>query len=74
MLAAVAAGTHADLQSAMAAMSSVAGRNAPTGEAIGRLHEARYQAFLKSQQLAREVRDSLAPLLAAQSAPATAAH
>ncbi|MBN9357166.1 MAG: FGGY-family carbohydrate kinase [Herbaspirillum huttiense] len=74
MLAAVAAGTHADLQSAMAAMSSVAGRNAPTGEAIGRLHEARYQAFLKSQHLAREVRDSLAPLLAAQSAPATAAH
>jgi len=49
-------------------MSSVAGRNAPAGAAIGRLHEARYQAFLKSQQLAREVRDSLAPLLAAQAA------
>jgi ribulose kinase len=31
MLAAVAAGTHADLQTAMASMSSVAGRNAPTG-------------------------------------------
>lgn len=68
MLAAVAAGVHADLQGAMAAMSSVAGRNAPAGAAIGRLHEARYQAFLKSQQLAREVRDSLAPLLAAQAA------
>ncbi len=74
MLAAVAAGTHADLQTAMASMSSVAGRNAPTGEAIGRLHEVRYQAFLKSQQLAREIRDSLAPLLAAQSAPAAASH
>ncbi|NUT60219.1 FGGY-family carbohydrate kinase [Herbaspirillum sp. C9C3] len=70
MLAAVAAGTHADLKTAMAAMSSVAGRNAPVGEAIGQLHQARYQAFLNSQQLAREVRDSLAPLLAAQSATA----
>ncbi|EIJ48394.1 D-ribulose/ribitol kinase [Herbaspirillum sp. GW103] len=70
MLAAVAAGTHADLKTAMAAMSSVAGRNAPVGETIGQLHQARYQAFLNSQQLAREVRDSLAPLLAAQSATA----
>ncbi|BEV14087.1 FGGY-family carbohydrate kinase [Herbaspirillum sp. DW155] len=68
MLAAVATGSYADLRTAMTAMSSVAGRNTPTGEAIGRLHEARYQAFLKSQQLAREVRDSLAPLLAAQAA------
>jgi D-ribulokinase len=32
------------------------------------VHEARYQAFIKSQQLAREVRESLAPLLAAHDA------
>ncbi|AYR23159.1 FGGY-family carbohydrate kinase [Herbaspirillum rubrisubalbicans] len=68
MLAAVAAGSYPDLQSAMPAMSALAGRNEPVGGDIARLHQARYQAFIKSQQLAREVRDSLAPLLAAQAA------
>lgn len=65
MLAAVAAGLHADLPTAMPAMSSVAGRSEPADGAIRALHQARYEAFLKSQQLARAVRDSLAPLLAA---------
>lgn len=65
MLAAVAAGLHADLQSAMPAMSSVAGCSLPAQGDIAALHAARYQAFLKSQQLARALRDSLAPLLAA---------
>ncbi|NQE50093.1 FGGY-family carbohydrate kinase [Herbaspirillum rubrisubalbicans] len=68
MLAAVAAGSYPDLPSAMPAMSRLAGRNEPVGGDIARLHQARYQAFIKSQQLAREVRDSLAPLLAAQAA------
>ena len=66
MLAAVAAGLHADLQTAMPAMSSVAGREQAAGGDIARLHAARYQVFLNSQQLARASRDSLAPLLAAQ--------
>lgn len=66
MLAAVAAGTYADLRSAMSAMASVAGREQAAGGDIARLHAARYQVFLDSQQLARASRDSLAPLLAAQ--------
>ncbi|MDR6585308.1 D-ribulose/ribitol kinase [Herbaspirillum sp. BH-1] len=66
MLAAVAAGTYADLRCAMSAMSSVAGREQAAGGDIARLHAARYQVFLNSQQLARASRDSLAPLLAAQ--------
>ncbi|ONN66163.1 FGGY-family carbohydrate kinase [Herbaspirillum sp. VT-16-41] len=66
MLAAVAAGTYADLRRAMSAMSSVAGREQAAGGDIARLHAARYQVFLNSQQLARASRESLAPLLAAQ--------
>lgn len=66
MLAAVAAGTYADLRSAMSAMASVAGREQAAGGDIARLHAARYRVFLDSQQLARASRDSLAPLLAAQ--------
>ncbi|MBG7622570.1 FGGY-family carbohydrate kinase [Herbaspirillum sp. AP02] len=66
MLAAVAAGIYPDLRSAMPAMSSVAGREQAAGGDIARLHAARYQVFLNSQQLARVSRDSLAPLLAAQ--------
>ncbi len=69
MLAAVAAGVHADLRRAMPAMSRVAGRNEPASGRVRALHEARYQAFIKSQQLAREVRESLAPLL--KQAPGT---
>ena len=53
---------------AMPAMSRVAGRNEPASGRIRALHAARYQAFVKSQQLARELRESLAPLLAAHDA------
>lgn len=67
MLAAVAAKTYPDLQTAMPAMSSVAGRAEPVAGALCALHEARYRAFLKLQKLAREVRDDIEPLLAAAS-------
>lgn len=65
MLAAVASGLHGDLQAAMPAMSAVAGRAVPALGPIRALHEARYQAFLKLQALARELRRDLTPLIAA---------
>ncbi|MDE1157279.1 MAG: FGGY-family carbohydrate kinase [Neorhizobium sp.] len=65
MLAAVASGLYGDLQAAMPAMSAVAGRATPADGPIRALHEARYQAFLKLQALARELRHELAPLIAA---------
>ncbi|MFN7026943.1 MAG: FGGY-family carbohydrate kinase, partial [Pseudorhizobium sp.] len=65
MLAAVASQTYPNLQTAMPAMSVVTGRCEPATGAIGALHEARYQAFLKIQTLARQVRDEMQPLLAA---------
>lgn len=67
MLAAVAAKTYVDLQTAMPAMSSVAGRSEPADGPVRALHEARYRAFLKTQTLAREVRDEIEPLLTAVS-------
>ncbi len=67
MLAAVAAKTYPDLQAAMPAMSAVAGRCEPAMGNIRALHEARYQAFLKIQTLARFVRGDMEPLLAATS-------
>lgn len=67
MLAAVAAKTYPDLQTAMPAMSSVAGRCEPAGGRARILHEVRYQAFLKLQALAREVRHDMEPLLATTS-------
>lgn len=67
MLAAVAAKTYPDLQAAMPAMSAVAGRCEPAMGNIRVLHEARYQAFLKIQTLARVVRGDMEPLLAATS-------
>jgi D-ribulokinase len=68
MLAAVASNTYPDLQTAMPAMSAVAGRCEPATGAIGALHEARYQAFLMVQALARQVRNEMQPLLAAATA------
>ncbi|MBU1312347.1 MAG: FGGY-family carbohydrate kinase [Alphaproteobacteria bacterium] len=65
MLAAVASRTYPDLQTAMPAMSAVIGRCAPATGATGALHQARYQAFLRMQTLARQVRDEMQPLLAA---------
>lgn len=67
MLAAVAAKTYPDLQAAMPAMSAVAGRCEPAMGNIRALHDARYQAFLKIQTLARVVRGDMEPLLAATS-------
>ncbi len=67
MLAAVAAGTYPDLQTAMPAMSSVSGRSEPASGSVRTLHEARYKAFLKIQEIAREVRDDIEPLLTAGS-------
>jgi D-ribulokinase len=64
MLAAVAASTYPDLQTAMPAMSTVAGRSEPAAGPIRALHEARYRAFLKIQTLARDVRNDIEPLLA----------
>jgi D-ribulokinase len=63
MLAAVAASTYPDLQTAMPGMSTVAGRSEPASGPVRALHEARYQAFLKIQSLAREVRNDIEPLL-----------
>ncbi|KAF1048471.1 MAG: Ribulokinase [Herbaspirillum frisingense] len=68
MLAAVASGSYAGLEQAMPAMSRVAGRSTPATGSVRALHEARYRAFLATQRLAREVRDAIAPLLAAQAA------
>ena len=67
MLAAVAAKLYPDLQAAMPAMSTVAGRSEPVPDAARALHEARYQAFLRIQTLAREVRKDIEPLLPAAS-------
>jgi D-ribulokinase len=67
MLAAVAAKLYPDLQAAMPAMSTVAGRSEPVRDAARALHEARYQAFLRIQTLAREVRKDIEPLLPAAS-------
>lgn len=64
MLGAVAAKAFPNLQAAMPAMSSVAGRDEPAAGAVRTLHEARYQAFLKTQKLAREIRNEMEPLLA----------
>ena len=63
MLAAVAAGSYPDLQTAMTAMSTVAGRSEPASGPVRALHDARYRAFLKIQALAREVRNDIEPLL-----------
>ncbi|AYD03775.1 FGGY-family carbohydrate kinase [Neorhizobium sp. NCHU2750] len=65
MLAAVASGAYPDLQSAMPSMSAVAGRAEPATGAIRALHDSRYQAFLKTQALARDIRNDIEPLLAA---------
>jgi D-ribulokinase len=65
MLAAVAARTYPDLQTAMTSMSEVSGRCEPAIGAIRALHEARYRAFLKIQTLARDVRRDMEPMLAA---------
>ena len=53
ILAAVAAGVHADIPGAMAAMSRVAATAEPAGGAIAETHARRYEAFQVLQRTAR---------------------
>lgn len=61
MLGAVAAGSFADLQTAMPAMSRVAARCEPDAAAHA-LHNGRFEAFLALQGTARKIRETMAPL------------
>ena len=61
MLGAVAAGVYPDLRTAMPAMSRIATSCAPDA-ASRRVHDLRYAAFLRLQQAAREIRQSMAGL------------
>ncbi|MFC3528781.1 FGGY-family carbohydrate kinase [Paracoccus mangrovi] len=61
MLGAVAAGVYPDLRTAMPAMSRIATSCAPD-VASRRVHDLRYAAFLRLQQAAREIRQSMAGL------------
>jgi D-ribulokinase len=56
ILGAVAAGSFADVPSAMARMSRIHRAYAPAGGECEALHEARYRAFERLQQTARELR------------------
>ncbi|MES3000397.1 MAG: FGGY-family carbohydrate kinase [Pseudomonadota bacterium] len=56
MLGATAGGLHADVQSAMARMSHVGKTYAPAGGAIAALHDARFGAFRKLQDVGRAIR------------------
>ena len=53
-LGAVAGGTHPDLPQAMAAMSAAERTFEPSAETAG-LHAARFQAFRRLQDVAREI-------------------
>jgi D-ribulokinase len=55
MLAAVAAGSHKDVRSAMSAMSSHEKIYEPAGGAIADWHRTRFTAFGKLQLTAREI-------------------
>ncbi|MFV0333250.1 MAG: FGGY-family carbohydrate kinase [Tropicimonas sp.] len=54
ILGAVAAGAHADMQSAMAAMSTNVARYEPGDDAARATHDARYALFVRFQELARD--------------------
>ncbi|QJP70033.1 FGGY-family carbohydrate kinase [Burkholderia glumae] len=56
MLGSVAGGLHGEVRAAMRAMSRIGRRYAPAGGAIAALHTARYRAFERLQQVAREIR------------------
>ncbi|MBA3772397.1 MAG: FGGY-family carbohydrate kinase [Ramlibacter sp.] len=56
MLGAVAGGLNTDLQAAMAAMSHVGLTYEPAQGAVAALHDARYRAFIRLQDVAREIR------------------
>jgi D-ribulokinase len=57
MLGAVAAGTFAELQFAMASLSGINRIYAPVGGAVGEIHGHRYGAFRQIQSLGRDLRD-----------------
>lgn len=59
ILGAVAAGAFSDIPAAMAALSSVETTHQPATGAIRTLHDARYGAFLKLQQVARDIRGDM---------------
>jgi D-ribulokinase len=56
MLAGVAGGRFADVRSAMGSMSRISKTYEPTGGDIAALHETRYRAFRRLQEVAREIR------------------
>ncbi len=56
ILASVAAGVYPDVRQAMQALSRTAAVYTPDGQNVAAIHERRYQAFLKLQQLSRTLR------------------
>ncbi|MFQ1701598.1 FGGY-family carbohydrate kinase [Loktanella agnita] len=56
ILGAVAAGTQPDIRSAMPQMSRIDQTFAPSGDAARRVHDQRFDAFLKLQRVARDLR------------------
>jgi len=56
MLGGVAGGCFPDVQSAMAGMSRIARTWLPAGGALATLHDTRFRAFERLQQVAREIR------------------
>ncbi|MEQ5868930.1 FGGY-family carbohydrate kinase [Sagittula sp. NFXS13] len=64
ILGAVASGILPDISTAMPRMSHIAEVIEPTGGAIGQIHDQRYDAFLRFQNLARDVRAETAQTVA----------
>lgn len=58
ILGAVAARRFDGIEEAMPVMSHIADVFEPTGKAIGRLHDLRFDAFLKLQATARDIRNA----------------
>lgn len=58
MLASVAGGLSRDVRSAMTGMSRISDVYAPATGAIAALHDARYDAFCRLQDVARQIRTS----------------
>ncbi|AMO94911.1 FGGY-pentulose kinase family protein [Collimonas fungivorans] len=59
MLGSVAAGAYGDVGAAMAGMSRIGRRFEPQGGAIAELHDKRFVAFEKLQNLARDLRQEI---------------
>ena len=56
LLGAVAGGTFGDVRAAMAGMSQIGQVYEPAGGSVTAEHDARYRAFIKLQEVAREIR------------------